>query len=436
MLIRSLTSVVSTVLVTFGTVVTSAAGAEVQASNAHLATAVLGGPVGAAVDGFGISKSGRYMVFATGADDVVPGVDSGNEFQIYWLDRKTGATKIVSVNANGQVANDRCSEPTVSDDGKHVVFLSQASNLGFPSNGKEQVYYADLASGALKMISTAPNDQPGSERAWYPDISGDGLVATFTNASPNMLPFLTPHMHVFVYDAKTDQLEIASVNNDDHFANDISLVSHLSKDGRYVVFESDATNLPDDTVALSPRRIVLRDRKTETTSILSRGQNDTPANSSAFSAAMTEDGRYVAFLSYASNLTADQDSSNTQDVFVVDRKSGKVKRMAGQFDDGMEEFALDISISNDGRRVAVGTYYKPPKLMGSMVTRGHVYDRVKKAHAVIESASPDLVGTSDALQYITLARSGNKLFFNSKSPNLDLQGAQTQQVFVLGLKGM
>lgn len=436
MLFPSLIRSVSLALSVIASVSPSGAAATVDATNAQLATLVIGGPVGAAVDAFGISKSGRYMVFASGADDVVPGVDSGNEFQIYWLDRKTGATKIVSVNGNGEVANDRCSEPKVSDDGKHVVFLSQATNLGFPSNGMEQMYYADLAVGSLKLISKAPNGQPGSERAWYPDISGDGLVATFTDASPNMMPFLTPHMHVFVYDAKTDQLEIASVNNDDHFANDICLVSHLSKDGRYVVFESDATNLPDDSVALSPRRIVLRDRKTETTSIVSLGQNGIPANSSSFSAAMTEDGRYVAFLSYATNLTAHQDAFNTQDVFVVDRKTGKVTRMAGQFDDGMDEFAQGITISNDGRRVAVGTYYNPPKLMGSTVTRGHVYDRAKKTHAVIETATPDIVGTSDALQYVTLARSGKKLFFNSRSPNLDLQGAQTQQVFVLGLKGL
>ncbi len=407
----------------------SVSHAAVTTTNAKIVTQVSGVSFDHATTYFGTSKSGRYVAFACGATNIVPGI-TPTQFQIFWLDRKTGETKLVSKNGNGQPADGACSEPKISDDGTKVVFLTTATNLGFQSNGAEQVYYADLTANTLKLLSKDTLNHVATKRSWYPDISGDGTVVTFTNDSPNMMPLLPVHMHVFVYDAKTTTLEFASVNNQDHFANDMALVAHLSKDGRYVVFETDATNMPDDTPVLS-RKIILRDRVTQTTYLISKSQNGASPNSGCFGSSISENGRYISFVSYATNLTADSDVGSTEDIFVVDRKTGKISRVPCDFDPALQEFANTTSISNNGRRVAILVYYKNPFQQNANMLRTRVYDRIAKKSTVIEPATPDVCASSDFVDKPALSGNGKKLFFVSGSLKLGTGG--TQQMFVLAM---
>ena len=128
--------------------------------------------------------------------------------------------------------------------------------------------------------------------------------------------------------------------------------SDISDDGRYIAFASTSDNLVAGDVN-GTTDIFVRDTQTATTTLVSAGLDGQPANNSAdFVAAISGNGRYVAFTSYASNLVPD-DTNNERDVFVYDRQTGVTAR-ASIFAGGrqIQGISSGATISNNGRSVA------------------------------------------------------------------------------------
>ena len=207
---------------------------------------------------------------------------------------------------------------SVSDDGEIVVFASDGVFPGIPdSNGVLDVYSYDRATATFHRLSTS--DRENGEPCRQPVISGDGSVTAFVTPSDVFLPGGTGNDRVILVGA--DGFECASDGPRQRAANGDAHSPDISAKGRFVVFASDATNLVDDTAPDAARQIYLRDRDTGRTTLLSADNNGMPSDADCHVPAISASGRYIAFVSRASNLAPESDG-NAYQVYRVDRGPG------------------------------------------------------------------------------------------------------------------
>jgi Tol biopolymer transport system component len=198
------------------------------------------------------------------------------------------------------------------------------------------------------------NDMSG--RFSRPAISGDGLITAFDSIADNLVPSDTNHFaDVFAHDAATGETERVSVSTTGVQANDDSQSPAVDQTGQHVAFDSSASNLvPKDRNSVLD--VFVRDRATDQTILVSATPEGRAGNASSFGASISSDGRYVAFVSDASNLTPD-DGNQIRDVFVRDLLTGTTERVSVASDGTPQDsFAAPPSISADGSRVAFASF--------------------------------------------------------------------------------
>jgi Tol biopolymer transport system component len=132
------------------------------------------------------SANGRYMVFSTWANNLLPG-DTNDCINVYERDRITGANILVSVGTNGVEGNNLSTEPSVSGDGRYVAFTSFATNLlGGDANLSSDVFVRDMQEGLTTMVSVSTNGGFGNGSSYLPQISADGRYVLFCSAAENL----------------------------------------------------------------------------------------------------------------------------------------------------------------------------------------------------------------------------------------------------------
>ncbi|HBV99548.1 MAG TPA: hypothetical protein DEF36_21215 [Desulfotomaculum sp.] len=278
-----------------------------------------------AADGFGgdgyseypsISSDGRYVAFYSDASDLVAG-DGNSTDDIFVRDLQNNSTERISVSAGGTDSNSNSYLPSLSADGRYVSFISAASNLvAGDSNNKWDVFVRDRQLGSTYRVSV-------------PDLSSQGTLGS-------------------------------EANNDSYASYFTMFCPSVSSDGRYIAFASQASNLVlGDTNATTD--VFVHDRQTGETVSASVYGSGTGGNDWSMKPSISADGRYVAFISNASNLVAG-DTNNNPDVFVRDLFSGETVRVSvagdgtqGNYFSGAIFYPSDhegnVSISADGRYV-------------------------------------------------------------------------------------
>lgn len=279
-----------------------------------------------------ISSDGRYVAFESGQANLVPG-DTNGFLDVFVHDRATRQTERVSVATNGAEANSASSVGNLSDDGRYVAFQSVAFNLvPEDTNEASDVFVHDRVTGTTERVSvTSDGDQTTTHErgaagffgpeSGAPILSGDGRYVAFFSSAANLVPGDTNRAaDTFVHDRATGSTERVSVASNGAEVNNGGFSYFrpvgISDDGRLVAFSSPASNLvPGDTNGKWD--IFVHDRATGSTERVSVATNGAEANDSASSLALSADGRYVAFGSYASNLIPN-DTNKDPDVFVRD----------------------------------------------------------------------------------------------------------------------
>jgi Tol biopolymer transport system component len=271
-----------------------------------------------------ISADGRYVAFESYANNLVPG-DTNLTGDVFVHDRQSGTTERVSVDSAGLQGADLSVEASISGDGRYVEFRSFAANL-VPGdfNGSFDAFVRDRQLGTTERASVDSAGAQGNFGADWSSISADGRYVAFSSFSINFVPGDTNlSWDVFVHDRQSSTTERVSVdstgvqgNSDSGFGPGLS----ISADGRYVAFYSLATNLvANDTNGFGD--VFVRDRQSGTTERVSLDSAGAQGNAYSYSAAISADGRYVAFWSRASNLVPG-DTNDLWDVFVRDRFGG------------------------------------------------------------------------------------------------------------------
>jgi Tol biopolymer transport system component len=273
-----------------------------------------------------ISAQGGHIVFVSGATNLLDNQTlSGGVAQVYLHDLQSGETSLLSTGWDGAPANGHCSSPAVSADGRYVAFASQASNLvSDDTNGGYDVFLHDTQTGATSRVSlTASGMQavsatPSPNRSPRVALSADGRSVAFDWHTNGLVVEDTNDLwDVFVRDLQANTTQLVSTLQGGQ-ANGRSGYPRISGDGRYVVYESEATNLHSSCIGY--RGVLLFDRQTDTMECISVDfEGNAVPSILADDPDISADGRFVVFASGADNLVA-VDNNDRTDIFVRDRQ--------------------------------------------------------------------------------------------------------------------
>ena len=253
------------------------------------------------------SSDGRYTVFASDASNLVSGDTNGTR-DIFLFDNQTNTTRRLNLSRQGEQTNGPSNRPVISADGRYVAFESTATNLILgDTNGFSDIFGVDVITGAIDMLS----------------LDASGTRANNSNFRPS-----------------------------------------ISSTGRYVSFESSATNLVSSGTSVGVSHIYVRDRDVSgsgtfdttgniSTVLVSQSSGGTAANGNSLQSVLSADGRYIAFASDATNLVS-SDTNAVRDIFLRDRTGGTTTRVSVATG-GTQATGGDSrtpSLSSDGRYIA------------------------------------------------------------------------------------
>jgi hypothetical protein len=305
-----------------------------------------------------ISGDGRYVAFESTATNLV-GDDTNGYRDIFVYDRQTGTTVRASVDSAEAQADHLSEHPSINSDGHYVVFDSRASNLlgsGGDTNGMTDVFLRDLVGGTTERVSVDSAEAPASTGSYYPSISSDGTYVAFISDAGNLVANDTNGTtDVFVRDRTAGTTKRVSVATGGTEGDDESSIPAISGDGRYIAFPSFATNLVSgDTNGKSD--IFVYDQTPGTTTRVSVSGTGAQADGHSYLCSINGNGRYVAFESAAANLVSG-DTGDIYDVFVRDRTAGTTRRVSLAPDGTQASDQSDAAvISGDGNYVAFKSY--------------------------------------------------------------------------------
>ncbi|MFG1607806.1 TolB family protein [Actinoplanes sp. NPDC049265] len=327
----------------------------------------------------------------------------------------------VSVTSSQRQARGISLNPRISANGRYVAFVSNAPNLA-PGGAKDafNAFVRDRQAGTTRQVNLSGSGAPGDDGITGDiRISADGRYVAFSSSAGNLVHGDTNGTSdVFVRDLQRQRTTRVSLSGTGAQGNDFSSGSlGLSADGRYVAFESYATNLvPGDTNGFAD--LFLHDRRTGRTSRVNLGDDGSQANHVSGSPSVSADGRYVAFTSYAGNLVAG-DTNNQFDVFVRDRRTGRTTLISrtpagrpGQFN------SYASSISADGRYVAF-TSDSLDLVGGDLNEYNHVFVRdLRIGRTTLVSVSSSGRQANDFCNRVTMSADGRYVLFSSRANTL------------------
>lgn len=298
-----------------------------------------------------MSANGRYVAFRSAATNLVPG-DTNGALDVFVHDRQSGITSRGSMATGGGQSNNNSFIPALSADGRFVAFHSFATNLvPGDTNGVLDVFVHDRQTGATTRVSVTTGAIQGNNTSRAGFLSANGRLVAFESDATNLMSGDTNGVRdLFVHDRQTGVTTRVSVATGGAQVNGASVDAELSADGRFVTFQSDATNLvAGDSNGVGD--VFVHDRQTTTTTRVSVASGGLQGGGESSEGPISGDGRFVAFLSFATNLVPD-DTNGEGDVFVHERQTNTTTRMSVTTG-GVQgnDFSCNPAISQDGRIV-------------------------------------------------------------------------------------
>jgi Tol biopolymer transport system component len=321
-----------------------------------------------------ISADGRRVAFESDTADLAPG-DANGARDVLVADGG-GPPRLVSVTRGGTAGNGRSRSPSLSADGLLLAFESRATDLvsGAPEEGiyvarlgtdvpaislavadayrpalsadgstlvfessrplspadrnrTVDVYALELTSGVVALVSARRDGRAGSDRSLAGVPSGDGRYVAFMSAAGDLVGGDSDRLRdVFRRDMRTRRTVLVSRDRCGGFANGYSRYPSISESGRFVAFDSHA----GDVIGRATRgegEVYLRDVARGRTRIASTRRDGRPSSRTAFSPALSADGRVVAFPSFGSDLVPG-DANHRVDQFAWHSRGGAVHRVS------------------------------------------------------------------------------------------------------------
>ncbi|MEP7044409.1 MAG: hypothetical protein ABI843_15195 [Dokdonella sp.] len=274
-----------------------------------------------------LSADGGIVAFDSQASTLVPD-DSNLTTDVFVHDSQSGATERVSISSSGDEGNDVSTRPGIDAAGNLVVFDSAASNLvATDANIALDVFVHHRDTHTTELVSMSSGGIQGDDASYSPTISANGQFVCFVSAATNLVANDTNHVEdIFVRDLIAGTTERVSLGDIGQQSNSSSTVASISADGRWVVFSSYASNLVADDIN-DQFDVFIHDRTTGLTELVSVDSAGQQADGTSSAPSVSEDGRFVAYWSGATNLVSG-DTNARQDIFLRDRTAGTTERVS------------------------------------------------------------------------------------------------------------
>ena len=312
-----------------------------------------------------MSDDGRYVAFVTSATNLIPNDTNGEQSDVFLHDRVTGITKIINIAADGTQANQNSSQVSISADGRYVIFSSYANNL-VPDdhNGDVNIFAGtdlflfDNQTNTLQRVNTSADGTEANDEPYEYTLSRDGKHVLFTSAATNLVPNDTNgRRDIFMKDIETGAIEIVNLLPNGEYPNQYVGPFSISDNAEIIAFASRATNLvPNDTN--NARDIFVHNRITGETKLVSISSNGTQGNTDANDPDLSGNGQFVTFYSLSNTLTSG-DTNNATDNFVHDIMTGKTELVSKAYDGSQSNTPFGTSgssfISYDGTYVLLNS---------------------------------------------------------------------------------
>jgi len=230
-----------------------------------------------------------------------------------------GVNALVSVDSSGTQANQNSYSSSVSGDGRYVAFSSAATNLvSGDTNSASDIFVRDTVSNTTTRVDISSSGAQANAGADQPRISYDGRYVVFESPATNLVPSDTNGQDdVFIHDMQAGTTSIVSVSSTGTQGNQISYFPDVSADGRFVVFESSSSTLVSGISGAGVGdQIYIKDMSTGAIKALSVTSGGSRGNGASSSAHISCDGNVVTFGSTASNLVSG-DTNGVADTFVA-----------------------------------------------------------------------------------------------------------------------
>lgn len=288
-------------------------------------------------DGANATPNGRYVVFHSAATDL--GAAPGNAFQdVFVRDLKTGAVDLVSRNGAGAEGNGFSRYATISANGRIVAFESNATDLVEGSGTKYNAFAADRRTGEITLVSAMFDGAPAEQdvATYGQSLSSNGRYLVFLTASTGLVEGVETNTYSQVYlrDLRTGRTTLVSRDRDDPLvgATGTCTTPAISANGRFVVFGCNSANLVPGS-SNGQLHIYLRDLKRGTTVRVTEDAEGVLGSSSSHDPVVSNNGRWVAFYTYAANLSV-PDTPGESDAVLADTRTRTFVNMSASAGSG------------------------------------------------------------------------------------------------------
>jgi hypothetical protein len=397
-----------------------------------------------------ISRDGRFIAYMTFAEQI----SGQNPTEVILYDRSTGLNSVVSHSPNNDAF-----VMGMSGDGRYIVFIGPANGIvanEVATTSAQQLYLYDRIAGTTVLVTHAyglPTTTANSAGvALGVSIADDGTVA-YSSDSTNVVGSPSSGYNVFLYTPATQtnqQITNNSILNPNSNPNTDSSV--ISGDGSAVAYVSTAVQVPGQASGSSVRNVFRYDRSSGTTALVSGAAGSATVGGNADSApayngavapsgsvTMSHDGRFVAFISLATNLVPGQ-SGAAGNVFLYDAATPRLMLVSGVnnspqvgaggiFDGALAfphlGFGQDspfMSLSDDGSLVAYASRASnivPGQTGPAGVFNAFLYSRATAQNALVSGVGGSTTtAAGDDSGFPVLSGSGNVLAFTTLAPDL------------------
>jgi len=395
-----------------------------------------------------VSPSGRQVVFSSYAS-LVAG-DGNKTRDIYVMDVSTRRVTLETPGAGGHSANGESLNPDISRDGRLVVFESVAGNLTTVefARGIPRVFLRDRQTDIVRLLSTNARDEPANGPSTTPAISADGEAVVFISSASDILEDTAGSTGVYLIRLASNTRTRVDVTNQGQVRSGQSASAAISADGRYVAFmsradltardgSSPADEAPDGNGTFD---IYVRDTVKLRTRRVSQGRGGRDTDGPSYHPAISGDGRFVAFVSEASNLTHDG-SKRVAQIYLRDMETGATELIsrtpAGR--PGDAACARPV-VSGDGSVVAYQSMASnllceskcgPSESDINLLWDVYVYDR--SARRTVRAGGDEREGWMEGSRGPSLEETGRLLVLTSRHPSSAQDEGNDEDLFLVDL---
>ncbi len=377
-----------------------------------------------------LTSDGRFVVFQSRATNLVPIPTNGASRNLFIRDLQGGTTALVSINAAGTAgSNGDCSSASITRDGRFVLFQSRATDLvSVPTNSTFlKIFVRDLQQGTTTLMSINASGTAGiNSDAGGARMSRDGRHVVFQSRATDAvrIPTKPGAWKLFVRDIQAATTTLVCVNKSGGAgANDDCASGRMTRDGRYVLFQSKATDLVTTPTAPGLWSVFVRDLEQATTTLVSVNIAGTAGvNSDAIRAGITPDGRAVLFQSKATDAVPLAAGTDSWNLFVRDltRSTTTLVNMNASGTGAANSDAGGGKISHDGRYVLFQS--RATDLVSvptdGAVSQVYLRDLQQGSTTLISAKANGSAGGNGDSEAASLTGTGRFVIFQSKATDL------------------